>query len=58
MARRLADRLPFATSRVTFQPAGQGHKPHRTVIARKRVSEAHAAALREYGRRYGGRRRS
>jgi hypothetical protein len=48
-ARRLADRLPFATSLVTFQPAGQGHKPHRTVIARKCISEAHAAALREFG---------
>jgi hypothetical protein len=40
---------PWQTALGTLQPAGQGQKPRRRVIARDRLAAAHAEALAEFG---------
>jgi putative DNA primase/helicase len=47
--RRLADCMPWASALVSWQPAGQGHKAQRRVVARERLAETRAEALREFG---------
>ena len=41
---------PWQTALGTLQPAGQGQKPRRRVIARDRLAAAHAEALAEFGK--------
>jgi hypothetical protein len=47
--RRLADRMPWPSVLVTWQPQGQGHKTRFDIVARPQLEERRNAAHREFG---------
>jgi putative DNA primase/helicase len=47
--RRLADRMPWPSVLVTWQPQGQGHKTRLDIVARPQIEERRSAAEREFG---------
>jgi len=40
--------MPWPSALVTWQPSGQGHRLHVTVVARDQLAEVHRAARREF----------